>query len=813
MNRSEKPSGSAGAKYSVKWHCMANTLRACAFVFLYCAFLSACGPVPNASAEPTAAPVILMPTQTPAAMSVPEETARPVSAQIRIVQAILRNCTLLQDSYGEYSDFVDVANTGKETLSLSGWFLSDDPEKLDKWSFPAVSLAPGQELTVFLSGRGTVSGECHTSFSVSREEGLYLTGPCDEIQCISAMGAEKDIALVPDAQGRLHRYWHVVPGTAPVLRSDAEGVYISEVSALGEDWIELGNSAETAVSLQGMMLNTAPSATGALALQQNIAAGGYAVSAELPFNISSGGETLYLLSEDGEILDSLDTGALRAGCTCGRKEKGGERLFYQKPTKGEKNQAGYIGYAQLPILSEISLYHTDPFTVTVKGRGELRYTLDGSEPGADSSLYTEPLLIRQNTVLRVRAFEADRLPSDTASATYLFDAPHSVPIVTFIMDPDEWQRLRVNKKEDIEIPSQVAYYDKDGHYEVGFPAGVAVRGNGSRNYRSKSFAVHLRSRYGQGSVCYPFWGEGTARNYSNLTLRNGSQDARSARIRDSFCCRAALGLNVDVTMTRPTVLYVNGEYYLLEDLNEGMSASYFTTHYGVDKDKVNIIEWNDKVRRGSGDGLAALRAFVKTHDLSDDAVFAEYAKMADIDAFTDYLILQTFFCSRDFHNQLYVGTDDGSLLYRPVFYDLDVALMAGKSEVNSVGNYLSGPDLYYGSANRYVDVGLYACLRKNRAWVNTFLDRYAYLLCTGLSVESLQKLLDEMTEELRPEIPGLLEVAYSANGPGSFENWERQIALLRKEIPLRHKAIQKILQREFRINAADWKALMAKYGG
>lgn len=56
----------------------------------------------------------------------------------------------------------------------------------------------------------------------------------------------------------------------------------------------------------------------------------------------------------------------------------------------------------------------------VKGDATIRYTLDGSVPGADSPTYTGPLRINSNTILRAAVVYADTLASDVTTQTYLF---------------------------------------------------------------------------------------------------------------------------------------------------------------------------------------------------------------------------------------------------------------------------------------------------------------------------------------------------------------------------------------------------------
>ena len=52
-------------------------------------------------------------------------------------------------------------------------------------------------------------------------------------------------------------------------------------------------------------------------------------------------------------------------------------------------------------------------------QGEIRYTLDGTEPGAGSALYTTPVRLRGKSEIRAKAFYSAGKSSKTAAASYL----------------------------------------------------------------------------------------------------------------------------------------------------------------------------------------------------------------------------------------------------------------------------------------------------------------------------------------------------------------------------------------------------------
>ncbi len=90
------------------------------------------------------------------------------------------NASGLTDGAGRHSDWIEIQNPNGATVNLAGWHLTDDAALPTKWTFPAVSLPPGQRLLVFASGDGApdAGGSFHTNFSLAKSgEYLALVAP------------------------------------------------------------------------------------------------------------------------------------------------------------------------------------------------------------------------------------------------------------------------------------------------------------------------------------------------------------------------------------------------------------------------------------------------------------------------------------------------------------------------------------------------------------------------------------------------------------------------------------------------------------
>lgn len=106
----------------------------------------------------------------------------PACAEVYISEVMAANATWKD---GHAYDWVEVTNSGNSTVNLSGWHLSDNPSKPEKWSFPAgTKLKGGASLIVYCTGEAHDAGR----------DGVYYTP--------FKLSAKGDQALLTDADGQ-----------------------------------------------------------------------------------------------------------------------------------------------------------------------------------------------------------------------------------------------------------------------------------------------------------------------------------------------------------------------------------------------------------------------------------------------------------------------------------------------------------------------------------------------------------------------------------------------------------------------------------
>lgn len=96
-----------------------------------------------------------------------------------ITEFMASNDTILADGNGAYSDWIEIYNPLSEAVSLADWYLTDDPNDLQRWAFPnTLTIQGGEYLLVFASGQLVqpyvdLLGYYHTNFNLNAG-GEYL---------------------------------------------------------------------------------------------------------------------------------------------------------------------------------------------------------------------------------------------------------------------------------------------------------------------------------------------------------------------------------------------------------------------------------------------------------------------------------------------------------------------------------------------------------------------------------------------------------------------------------------------------------------
>lgn len=159
--------------------------------------------------------------------------AADVRAQSVIFSEVSSDNEMLSDEDEQEPDWVELMNVSSSTVDLDRWHLTDDSGDLTQWTFPAVSLTPGELLVVFCSGKDRTdpAADLHTNFKLDAD-GEYLA-------LVQSDGAtiEDEFADGLPEQPTDVTYGRAFGDEATLVASGATGLlHIPSDSSLGATW-------------------------------------------------------------------------------------------------------------------------------------------------------------------------------------------------------------------------------------------------------------------------------------------------------------------------------------------------------------------------------------------------------------------------------------------------------------------------------------------------------------------------------------------------------------------------------------------------
>ena len=75
----------------------------------------------------------------------------------------------IKNSYGEYSDYIELYNGYDYDINLSGYHLTDSIVSSKKWEFPNVIIKAHEYKIIYASSFNNCDNECHTNFKLSSD--------------------------------------------------------------------------------------------------------------------------------------------------------------------------------------------------------------------------------------------------------------------------------------------------------------------------------------------------------------------------------------------------------------------------------------------------------------------------------------------------------------------------------------------------------------------------------------------------------------------------------------------------------------------
>jgi len=555
------------------------------------------------------------------------------------------------------------------------------------------------------------------------------------------------------------------------------------------------------------------------------------------FKISASGETITLKSPDGTIVDSVTTESVLDDQSYQRKTDGAfEIVISAKPTPGSANvyvePEADVGE---PIFSHKGGFYTQAIDLqltTTETDAKIYYTKDGSdpEPGAEGTFeYTESINIKSRageanvlsmiknisgdigtpfiaptgevfkcTIIKAAAVKPDGKKSKVITHSYFVDpdikSRYDLPVISLVTDYDNLfdneKGIYVNGNfmmsgKEWERPIHVEFFEKDGTLGFSHDSGVRIHGGWSRKYPQKTFRLYAGGYGDTNSFDYEIFPGLTKEangkkldSFKTILLRNAGNDWSSAMMRDEVMHKVVSYLDVETMAYRPSVVFLNGEFWGIYNIRERYDKNYLASHFKLDDDKVAILESISgnvekyDVKEGTQEDADAfindITNYLKSNSITDKDTYEYIKTKMDVSNFIDYNITEIFFGNTDwpannvslwkyktddgeYHTEAPLGQDGR---WRWFVKDLDFGLgLYNASVSHNTLNYATSEFAERGTNNYPWAVFLLKTLLQNSEFRNEFINRFADHMNTTFDPNRVNAIVDEAKAAIETAMP------------------------------------------------------------
>jgi hypothetical protein len=526
------------------------------------------------------------------------------------------------DPQGQYEDWIELYNTGTQSIDCGGMYLTDDLDNPTKWRIPSgdrlLTTVPAQGFLVIWADGDTGASGLHAGFGLSAngdEVALFDRDGITQIDYVRFDQQEADISFgrLPDGTGEWQRLGLPTPG--------------AQNDALYEGFV-----AEPTFSPER---------------------GFYDGEIQVTLSTSTEGATIYYTTDSSEPY-----------VTGGRVPTG---RIYQSPirlvqTTCVRAKAVKPGWRPSTIVTHTYIFLRDVVRQSAGGTAPAGWP-SGSVNGQTLDYGMDP-----------------DVTNDPRYKDLIDDALRAIPSISLVSPLDNFFGQQngfyvhaSSEGRSWERPVSVELINPDGSPGFWVNAGIRVRGGYSRSGSNPKHAFRLffRPEYGQSKLKFPLFGDEGTDEFENLDLRCSQNyswsfggDRQNTAVREVFSRDLQGEMGHPYTRSRYYHVYLDGQYWGLYQSEERPEAAFAASYCGGDKEDYDVVKSEsgpysmtntdgnmDAYRRlydAATAGLAGVDTYYRLQGLNIDGTpNPAYERMVDVDDLIDFMIIDYYTGDRD----------------------------------------------------------------------------------------------------------------------------------------------------------------------
>ncbi|MBI1931025.1 MAG: CotH kinase family protein [Ignavibacteriales bacterium] len=538
----------------------------------------------------------------------------------------------------------------------------------------------------------------------------------------------------------------------------------------------------------------------------------------LNFKLGRSNEEIGIFNPDTLVVDSITFNLQLQNVSMGRKPDGSSNWFYfGEPTPNSSNSTEGIlntNYSAEPTISLESGVYNSAQNITVTSpniNAVIKYTLDGSDPISSSADYTNPIIIDKNTVLKVRAYNPNNLPSNIISKSYFINDTFSIPIISLSTAPNNLFNnsfgIYNNNFKEREIPISIELIEPNGNMGFNLNAGLRLTGQASLFYPQKSFTISADKKYGSEEIDYKIFKERNNIIFNSIYLRNsGVPDNRSTFFRDALQHSLLINkIDIDCQAYKPSIVFINGNYWGIYNIREKIDNNYLFALHNVNPDNIDLLEYNGtsvpEIMEGDAENYNSFYSFIENSDLTVEQNYNTIKNWMDIDEYINYQIGEIFYDNVFWPEQnmrMWREKKDGAK-WRWILHDLDFGF--GMQNQRSIG--YANNSLKLATSNKINNeftpplwsTLIFRKLLSNNEFKIKFIQRFSSYLNSIFHQDTVLSKINELQNVIAPEMSRHINrwrngEFYYGNPIQNFSEWLNNVNVM-KEFAQKRQGFQR----------------------
>lgn len=493
--------------------------------------------------------------------------------------------------------------------------------------------------------------------------------------------------------------------------------------------------------------------------------------------------------------------------------------------------APFFTQAQEINFSVPSGFYANEFEleITTTSNLQIRFSLDGKNPTAQSTIFTNPILVQARNsepnsiseiptnpsttfheyvwktpsvkipkmrVVKAALFNNDIQISNVFYQEYFIGEPLDdidMPIISIISDsvglfgyeegiyvpgkdydddPDIWQPGNYfNRGDDWEKIAGLSFYENKN---IAFRQNISLRihGGASRLMPCKSIRLAAKSSLGNEYMEFPFFENRSWGKYKRVLLRNSGQDFNRSLFADVLNQSLLKNQNVDYQASRQVVVFINGSYWGIHNLREKYDKYYFKNYHEGDLEAIDYMEIAMQfiAKEGGVEDYELMNESLLTLDLADNENYELITQQIDIENFINHHISKVYGGGNDWagNNERAWRTQEPEDKWRWIANDYDDTFMDLDKD-----SYLHASRTdWIGWPNPEWSTRLFRSLMVNESFAIRYKNQLDFHLKNTYSPTNVQSMIDSLASIYRQEMPRHID---RWNYPESMDEWESTI--------------------------------------